>query len=458
MTPAGRQAGGHFSAGNRAGCEVFNVHADGRQAPGTGKDTRMSPARGRSESSCLACGAAPKFNPGMEQEGSMRNLVLAILMMAIGLGALPLRAQQPCPRLSVVINTPEDKLMLAVNGAENPQEQIAALTKFQTEHADSTFIPCVNEYLTKTYVKTQQYDQAIEAGEKDLAANYLDLNLMLNLVKAYVGSGKASDNAFTLIAKTPQQIKEELAPVSSATATAAENEKARQQTEELGKEISEYMEYAFFQLLPHVTDMNKRIQDLDEFVKFYPNSPNMGQVNVQYFVAYQALNKPDKMFEYGEKAAASDATNASTLNLVADGYSTAQIHLDEAEQHATKALDLLTNMQKPANMTDDQFKSFHDIQTGLAHSTLGYVDLQKGGAKHRVATAIKELKQAADLLEGNPALEGRTLFYLGYAYELSYPANHHLAYQALSKAAGLQSPWQAQAQDLLEKVKKAGGR
>lgn len=388
----------------------------------------------------------------------MRNLILGILMMAVGFGALPLRAQQPCPGLSVVINTPEDELMLAVNGTQNPQEQIDALNKFAADHPDSKFIPCVNEYLTKTYVKLQDYDKAIEAGEKDLAANYLDLNLITNLMKAYVGSGTASDKAFEVIAKAPKQIQEELVPVSSATATTAENEKARQENEELGKEIRGYMEYAFFQLLPRVTDMNKRIADLDAFAQAYPDSPNMGQVNVQYFAAYQALNNPEKMFEYGEKAAASDASNAATLNLVADGYATAQIHLDEAAQHASKALELLQNAQKPENMTEEQFKTFHDMQAGLAHSTLGYVDLQKGGPRHHVATAIKELKEAADLLEGNPTLQGRALYYLGFAYEVSYPANHHLAYQALSKSAELQSPWQAQAQDLLDKVKKAGGR
>jgi hypothetical protein len=47
------------------------------------------------------------------------------------------------------------------------------------------------------------------------------------------------------------------------------------------------------------------------------------------------------------------------------------------------------------------------------------------------------------------------LYYLGYAYESGYPANHHGAIEALSKAAALQSSWKSQADDLLGKVKKA---
>ena len=102
-----------------------------------------------------------------------------------------------------------------------------------------------------------------------------------------------------------------------------------------------------------------------------------------------------------------------------------------------------------------QFKASRDVALGLAHSALGYVAMQKGARTHHVADAIKELKTAADLLESNPSLQARALYFLGYSYELSYPANHHLAEEALTKAVGLDTPWKAQAQDLLDKVKKA---
>ena len=59
------------------------------------------------------------------------------------------------------------------------------------------------------------------------------------------------------------------------------------------------------------------------------------------------------------------------------------------------------------------------------------------------------------LLEANPELQAQALYYLGYAYESGYPANHHGAIEALSKAAALQSSWKSQADELLGKVKKA---
>jgi tetratricopeptide (TPR) repeat protein len=421
-------------------------------APVEARDPREEPSS--QNESTRRGDAAFHAPPAIKQEACMRKLLLGIMTAIILSGAAPLQAQQPCPRLPVVINTPEDKLMLAVNGADTPQAQVDALNQYAADHADSKFIPCVNEYLTMTYVKLQDYDKAIEAGEKDLAANYLDVNLIVNLLKAYVGAGKASDNAFELINKSPQQIHDEIMTTSSGTAE--EVAKARKAGEDQAKNIVAYMEYAFFQLLPRVTDAAKRVQDLDAFFKAYPNTPNMNQVNVQYFAAYQMAGNPDKMFEYGEKAVASDPNNVSTLNLVADAYATAkQPHLDQAGQYAQKAIELATNMQKTEGMTDEQFKSTHDTELGLAHSTLGYVEMQKGARTHRVATAIKELMEASDMLAANPALEARALYFLGYSYELEYPANHHLAEEALSKAASLDTPWKASAQDLLEKVKKA---
>lgn len=53
-----------------------------------------------------------------------------LLLVVIGVVTLPLWAQQPCPSFTVGIGSDEDKLLLAINGADNPQDQLAALDKF----------------------------------------------------------------------------------------------------------------------------------------------------------------------------------------------------------------------------------------------------------------------------------------------------------------------------------------
>ncbi len=385
----------------------------------------------------------------------MRRFFHAALLAGWLSYALPLAAQLQC---SVVVNTPEDELMLAVNGAENPQDQVTALDKYAQAHADSKFMPCVNNSYTMAYLKLNDFDKAIEYGEKAIAANVLDINLMLNLIKAYVAAGKATDTAFDVIMKAPNQIKVESKPERPAKMSDADWERAQQDIVATAKDQRAYSEYAFFQLLPRVADPNKQIQFLDTFMQAYPDTTNVSQVNFQYFVAYKQANNPAKADEYGEKAIAADPTNVATLNLVADDYSSRQTNLDKASEYARKVLELAPAMKKPEGMTDEDFKTNQNSQLGLAHITLGYVAFQKTATSHKVAPAIQEFKTAIDLLGGNPALQGRALFNMGYAYEVLSPANHKAADDALSRSAAIASPWQGQAKDLLAKVKKAEHR
>ena len=218
------------------------------------------------------------------------------------------------------------------------------------------------------------------------------------------------------------------------------------------KDERAYAEYAFFQLMPRVTEPNKQIQFLDGFMTSYPDTSNMGQINFQYFVAYKRANNPAKADEYGEKSIAAEPNNVATLNLVADDYAARQTNLDKASEYARKVLDLAPKMQKPEGMTDADFKANQNNQLGLAHITLGYVAFQKAGKTRKVAPAIQEFKTAVDLLGGNPELQGKALYFMGSAYEFEYPPNHKSAEDALGRVTG---PWQGQAQGLLAKVKRA---
>ncbi len=383
----------------------------------------------------------------------MRNRSIALMALLLCWGAVPLVAQQPCPKLSVVVNSPEDQLLLAINGAtDSPQDQIAALDKYASEHPDSPAMTCVNEYYTAIYVKQNQFDKAISYGENDLAANYQDVNLFINLMKAYVGAGQATDNAFSVIDKAPDQIKAESTPTRPSGMSDADYQKLQADAADTAKQYSAYMEYAFFQLLPRVTDANKRVQYLDAFAKAYPDSPNAGQLYFQYLLAYSALNNPAKANEYGEKAIAADPNNPTTLSMVADDYASRHVNLDKAEADAHKVLDLVPNMKKPDGVSDAEFHAQQSLLLASAHFTLGSISQQRGAATHRLSGAIKEFKTAADLAKGNPELEGRALFYLGFAYESQAPADHHGARAALTEAAQLQSPWQGEAQKLLAKI------
>lgn len=384
----------------------------------------------------------------------MRKPLIGIVVMIAAAAAAPLGAQQSCPGLTVVVNSPEDQMMLAVNGADNPQEQVTALDKYAAANANAPAMTCANELYTAAYVKQNDFGKAIAAGEKDLAANYLDANLAINLAKAYVGAGQATDNAFALIDKAPAVIKAEANPPKPSNTSDAAWQSNLQAWAESAKEERAYMEYAFFQLLARVPDANKRIAYLDGFSTAYADSPNLSGLYAQYVVAYGGLNNGAKADEYAEKAVAASPDDVATLNLVADSYATRQVHLEKAEEDAKKALELTPAMKKPDGMSDADFQAQQSLQLAAAHLTLGFVAFQRGSATHKMAGAIQELKTASNLAKGDPAVQARALFYMGYAYEELAPPNHRAAAEALTEAASLQSPWQGQAQSLLAKIPK----
>jgi tetratricopeptide (TPR) repeat protein len=379
-------------------------------------------------------------------------------MVAMALATLPLLAQQPCAKFSVAVGTDEDKLMLAINGADTPKEQLDALDSFAKAHADSKFMPCVYEYYTTVNYKLKDYDKSIENGEKDLAANYQDLNLLLTLMRAYAASTKVSDSVFEAINKVPDQVKEELGNLARPPkATDDEWAKFQKENAELVKDCHDVAVWAFFQLQPRVTDPAKTIQVLDTFGKAYPEQEkeNAAQLNYAYFQAYQMQGKADKIAEYGDKVLAADPNNVvvgTTMALIYAFY-LPNPSIDKAADYAQKALAAAQNLKKPDGIDDATFKKQQDNQLGIAHLVLGYSALMKAQKGTKFAPIVDELKNAGDLLDGNPGLQGQALYYLAFAYEKQFPANHHGAMDALNKAVTLPGPFQGQAQALLAKVK-----
>jgi tetratricopeptide (TPR) repeat protein len=389
-----------------------------------------------------------------------QRVCVFLLLIATAVVTPSLFAQQPCPSFSVAVGTPEDSLMLAINGADNPKEQLAAIDKFIAENPDSKFMTCANEYHASVSLKLNDFDKSIEFAEKDLAANYQDLNLLLTFMRAYASSAKVSDTFFDVLSKVPDQVKTEIGtPQRPAKATDAEWDKMQKDDAELAKDSRALAIWAFFQVIPRVTDPPKRVQCLDGFLKTYPEveKDNAAQVYTIYFQAYQAQGNLDKMVEYGDKVIASDANNVVVLNSLGLIYAFYLPHPspEKASDYARKGLTAAQGLKKPEGVDAAAFKKEQDTQLGIAHLILGYASLMRAERTTKLAPAIDELKIASPLLESRPELQCQSLYYLAFAYERGTPANHHAATEALTKAVTLPGPFQGKARDLLAKVRVA---
>ncbi len=381
---------------------------------------------------------------------------LAGVMLAMG---SQLWAQTVCPGYAIIINTPEDELTLAYNGAEGPQDQIAALDKFMQAQAESKFAPCAHEYYTMAYLKLNNYDKVIEHGEKAFSLGHRDVMTSLNVAKAYVASGKVGDGGFDAIANAAEVIRTEGTPSRSSTISEEEWQKELEAAKAQANDWRAYMEYAFFQLIQREPDGNKRVQWLDKFAAAYSESSHASQLNFQYFLAYKMANQADKAIEYGEKTVAADPENVAATNLLAYDHAFAKQNADRATELAQKALALAAAMKKPEAMTDEQFKADQNNQSGMARLTMGYAAYAKASAANsrKVGPAIEDLKIAADLLPGNPMLQAQAFYLLGSAYEYQYPPSHKQAIDALTRGVAIAGPFQAASQKLLADVKKAAG-
>jgi tetratricopeptide (TPR) repeat protein len=390
----------------------------------------------------------------------MRSMFQAVLFAILMVWSWPLAAQQGhnCANYTIVIGSPEDKVMLAVNGTDDPNAKVAALEKFVQGDTKSTYLPCAEQLLTRYYLKLKQYDQAIAAGQKAVAANSLDSAFLENLLQAYMGSGKPSNDAFDLIMRAPATIKAETVVAKSTSESDAQYEAAKKNALQAAKDSTDYMVYAFFRFLPAVTDPSQLIKLLDQFTQAYPDAAKerAGLINYRYAIAYAQSNQVEKADDYAERAIAADPNNIDALNLVSYDYALRlRTNQGKAEEYAKKVLTLVPTMTKPAGVSDDAFKTQQDTQQGMAHLTLGFLDLSKTGASHRTAGAIKELREAADLLKANLELQGEAYYFLGYSYEADYPPRHKEAEDALTQAEGIQNSMQGKARELLAKIRAA---
>ncbi len=390
----------------------------------------------------------------------MRSLFQAVLLVGLMALSWPLAAQQvhSCGNYTIIVGSPEDKLTLAVNGASDPNAKVALLEKFVQEHSDSKYLPCVEQLLTKNYVGLKQYDKAIAAGQKAVAAGYMDVPFLDNLLQAYMETGQPGTAPFDIIAKAAPLIEAESEVVRSTAENQAQFEAEKKSALQQAQNDTAYMVYSFFRFLPGVTDPNQKVKLLDQFTQAYPAvaKEQGGRVNYAYAVAYAQANQSPKADEYAEKAIASDPNDIEALNLVSYDYAVRR-HTNQAKakEYASKVLTLIPGMKKPEGVSDDAFKAQQNVQEGMALLTLGYIELERTSQSHRTAPAIKDFQRAADLLKANPELQGQAYYLLGYAYENLYPADHRKAAVALEQAASIHCSVQARARELLQRVKSA---
>ena len=172
-----------------------------------------------------------------------------------------------------------------------------------------------------------------------------------------------------------------------------------------------------------------------EFERQWPHSELLAGVYNLQFEAYRSLGDTAHTIQAGEKAvAAAPRSNlpamVSLASMLANGTDDPR-RLDRAEQHATRALELLKNFQVPRSIPPEQWEQARARVTSQAHSVFGIIAFARG----QLDRAIMEFESA---VREAPTPDAAQYYRLGKLYREAkrFPD----AVQAFRRAASLQEP------------------
>lgn len=196
-------------------------------------------------------------------------------------------------------------------------------------------------------------------------------------------------------------------------------------------------EYDDFQKMAAEKDPNKRISLAQAVLQKYPNSDFKDAADVAMMQAYQQLGDSAKAIDAGRNAVQANPDNLDALVYLSFAFPfvfkaddpQAASKLSQAESAARHGLEVLQKLQKPANVTDEQFNQFVKQTRGNFNSALGFVALQ--GKDY--PAAITALKTAA---EDNQS-DFYTFYRLGLAYLYSSPPDFDNAIWNLARSVAL---------------------
>ncbi len=195
-------------------------------------------------------------------------------------------------------------------------------------------------------------------------------------------------------------------------------------------------------------DPDKAIQLVNDFAQKYPNSTLLSYAYWFEANAYQQKGDVDKTVEYSDKSLQLKPDNLMSLLTLCTIMPPPQYlksheidkekQLSNAEDYAKKALQLIDQVPRQANETDEQYTKRKANYASGAHASLGMIHLERsqlslaGPDKDELAKAESEYKLAIETAERPDA---RDYYRRGETYAMEGKIDEGI--EAFSKASDL---------------------
>lgn len=350
-------------------------------------------------------------------------------------------------KLEINAETDEGKLLQSIGQEPDPAKKAGLMEQFLAKYPSHDGAGWVLSQLQPVYMKANDYDKVMAAGEKLVAMDGTDLDAAYASLKAAEGK-KDVDLVRKWAEKTSDIARKAAAAPQPGEADQVE---AWKQRVDYAKQVDTYTEYAIFAVALANPGSPKTVALYEALEQRYPKGQYLGQLTPTYIVA---LNQtaPDKVIPAAERILARDPANEDMLLVVADAYMNKKQN-DKALAASTKLIETLKAKPKPENIPQADWDNKKNQSLGRAHWMTGiiYADQQNWPA------ADSALRAAVPYIKNNQALEGPAYFYLGLAnYRMGKGKNRAQMADALKfseQSAGIKGPFQGPASQNVKAIR-----
>ena len=355
---------------------------------------------------------------------------IVVAMFALAFAAAPGWAQ--CHKLAEV-NTasPEGQLLQQAGQEEDAAKKLALQEQFVTQYPQHEAAGWVYEQLLSGYVKANDADKALAAGDKLAAMPPECVEDAQQTLKA-AELKKDPDSVLKWSAKTAELAQKVVASPQPQDADEVENWKARV---EYARQVNTYTEYSLYAVALGTADPKKQVALLEALQQRNAKSEYFAKAVDTLFVAYQKSGAGDKAVALAQQIAAAGNPSEDML-LVLTNDAAKKKDGEKVHAYSAKLVELMSSKPKPEGVSDADWTKRKNTILGLAYSMSGKQYLNDS----KLAQADQELRKSLPLVEGNVALKTEVLFYLGLSdYKMEKVQD---AYTYFKACAAVSSPFQ----------------
>jgi len=202
-------------------------------------------------------------------------------------------------------------------------------------------------------------------------------------------------------------------------------------------------------------DPAEKRNQIDDFIKRYPESGLLAYVYQEGAYLGRQLNRIDMMEAYGEKSLQYWPGNYTLLTDLASAC-VQRNRVEVGGKMAKQAIDLVTTAVKPAHITEQHWAEEKRLLLAGNYATLGYMFLRRAQASADPTVRMSEAEYSVNpferALEYSP-IDDYALYGLGYAWVIM--DEYRAAESNLAKAVAVGGIAMASARRLLEDIYRA---